>query len=230
MASPTRIVLDSRTFMDTPPRRPPGHGSCPARRSSRYTDREVGSVIGEHCLTDRDATPIKLRTGIPSSPSCGGADPSRRPCRTFRRSRREPRPRRARPGTSQGRSSNPFRRSSDHRRAHDRRRPRPHLRPPSEHRAAGYKIASTEPEPSKAGRRDSSAASAGFPRRPCDDSARISAMERLLPPYLTAMTSTRRMSGSRASKSVLMLASACGISPLRCALRASVVSNVSKMP
>ena len=48
--------------------------------------------------------------------------------------------------------------------------------------------------------------------------------------YLTAMTSTRRMSGSRASKSGPTWARARGISPFRWACRASSVSKVSKIP
>jgi hypothetical protein len=48
--------------------------------------------------------------------------------------------------------------------------------------------------------------------------------------YLTAMTSTVRMSGSRANKSAPTCANARGISPLRCASRAPSDSKVSKMP
>jgi hypothetical protein len=48
--------------------------------------------------------------------------------------------------------------------------------------------------------------------------------------YLTAMTSTVRMSGFFANGSAATWPSAVGISPLRCAWRASSVSNESKMP
>lgn len=48
--------------------------------------------------------------------------------------------------------------------------------------------------------------------------------------YFTAMTSTARMSGSRASRSGPTWLSARGISPPRWAWRASSTSNVSKMP
>ena len=48
--------------------------------------------------------------------------------------------------------------------------------------------------------------------------------------YLTARTLTGRMSGSRASRSADTWASAAGIWPLMCAVRASPVAKVSKMP
>jgi hypothetical protein len=48
--------------------------------------------------------------------------------------------------------------------------------------------------------------------------------------YLTARTLTGRMSGSRASRSADTSASAAGIWPLMCAVRASPVAKVSKMP
>jgi hypothetical protein len=48
--------------------------------------------------------------------------------------------------------------------------------------------------------------------------------------YLTARTSTSWMSGALASRSADTLASAAGIWPLRCAVRASSVAKVSKMP
>jgi len=48
--------------------------------------------------------------------------------------------------------------------------------------------------------------------------------------YLTARTSMSRMSGALASRSADTLASAAGIWPLMCAVRASSVAKVSKMP
>ena len=54
--------------------------------------------------------------------------------------------------------------------------------------------------------------------------------DRAAPGYLTARISIVRMSGSEASRSDATWPSAFGISPFRCAWRASSVSNVSKMP
>lgn len=48
--------------------------------------------------------------------------------------------------------------------------------------------------------------------------------------YLTATTSTARISGSAAKRSSATWPSAVGISPSRCVCRSSAVSNVSKMP
>jgi len=55
-------------------------------------------------------------------------------------------------------------------------------------------------------------------------------LDRRLVSYLTARTLTGRMSGSRASRSADTWASAAGIWPLMCAVRASSVAKVSKMP
>jgi hypothetical protein len=52
----------------------------------------------------------------------------------------------------------------------------------------------------------------------------------LLTDYVSAITSTSRMSGEPASRSDATRPRALGISPSRCACRASFVSKVSKMP
>jgi hypothetical protein len=71
---------------------------------------------------------------------------------------------------------------------------------------------------------------ASTPGRPGQRESRAALARARLVCYLTAKTSTSWMSGALASRSADTLASAAGIWPLMCAVRASSVTKVSKMP